>query len=215
MQAEDYSYVDDFRPDIFRMIPSDGRVIGSIGCGRGATEGRLVADGRDVHGVDVSREAIETASSRLTSARQISPDDYSPFEPNSLDGLILADVIEHIPEAWNVLARYVEAVKPGGWVVISVPNMRYIGALRTFVVGGDWPEYPMGVFDETHIQVMTHKRLARWCKAAGLQPEQEFDAYDFRFVRRNIHRAINIATFKILRSFLYFQIQIRYRKPLS
>ena len=208
----DYAYEDKCRLDIYRMIPSDGQIIGSIGCGRGATEARIVAEGREVHGVDVAPEAIEAAAKRLTSARQISPSDFAPFEPNSLDGLILADVIEHIPEAWTVLARYVEAVKPGGWVVISVPNMRYIGALSTFVLGGDWPEYPQGIFDRTHIQVMTHKRLARWCNTAGLEMEKEYDAYDFRFMRRNIHRVINLASFKLLKSFLYFQIQVRYRK---
>jgi 2-polyprenyl-3-methyl-5-hydroxy-6-metoxy-1,4-benzoquinol methylase len=208
----DYVYIDDFRPDIYRMIPTDGQVIGSIGCGRGATEERIVNEGREVHGVDVAPEAIEVAAKRLTSARQISPGDVAPFDRNSLDGLILADVIEHIPEAWTVLSRYVEAVKPGGWVVISVPNMRYIGALKSFVVGGDWPELPMGIFDRTHIQVMTHKRLARWCSNAGLELEKEYDAYDFRFVRRNIHRIINLASFRLLKSFLNFEIQARYRK---
>ena len=207
-----YLYADGFRPDIYRMVPPDGQTIGSIGCGRAATEARIVAEGREVHGVDVAPEAIEIATQRLTSMRQISPGDIAPFEPNSLDGLILADVIEHIPEAWTVLARYVEAVKPGGWVVISVPNMRYIGALREFVLGGDWPERPMGIFDQTHIQVMTHKRLGRWCSAAGLELEMEYDAYDFRFIPRNIHRIINFASFKLLKSFLYFQIQVRYRK---
>ncbi len=163
----DYPYVDLFHPDIFRMIPKDGQEIGSIGCGRGATESRIIAEGRRVHGVDVAEEAIEIAAQRLTTARLISPADMSPFKANSLDGLILADVIEHVPEAWTALLRYVEAVKPGGWVVISVPNMRYIGALRTFVIGGEWPELPMGIFDQTHLHVMTHKRLNRWCKAAG------------------------------------------------
>lgn len=208
----DYAYADDFRPDIYRMIPEDGTIIGSIGCGRAATEARLVDEGREVHGVDVAPDAISLASKRLTSARLISPSDLSPFQANSLDGLILADVIEHVPEAWAALASYVKAVKPGGWVVISVPNMRYIGALRAFVFGGDWPEVPMGIFDQTHIQVMTHKRLHRWCTAAGLRLEKEYDAYDFRFVRRNIHRLINLATFRLLKSFLNFEIQARYRK---
>lgn len=51
------------------MIPSDGLVIGVIGCGRANTEARLVNEGRQVHGVDVSQEAIEVAATRLTSAR--------------------------------------------------------------------------------------------------------------------------------------------------
>ena len=208
----DYAYLDEPRPDIYRMIPADGKVIGTIGCGRAATEAQLVREGREVHGVDVSAEAIATARTRLTSARVIDPADGSPFDENSLDGLILADVLEHLPMAWQRLQSFAEAVKPGGWVIISVPNNRYIEALAPLVLKGEWPEYPMGIFDETHLQVMTHKRLDRWCKAAGLRKEREFDLYDFRFLRRNVYRALNLATLRLFRSFLTFEVQARYRR---
>ena len=208
----DFVYLDEHRPDIYRMIPPDGEVIGTIGCGRAATEARLVAEGRKVHGVDVSAEAIETARTRLTSARVIDPAEDHPFEDNSLDGLILADVLEHMPRAWLKLKSFARAVKPGGWVVISVPNNRFIEALVPILFKGDWPEYPMGIFDETHLQVMTHKRLERWCREAGLSREREFDCYDYRFVRRNIYRAINLASFRLFRSFLTFEVQARYRR---
>jgi len=208
----DYVYLDDPRPDIRRMIPADGTVIGTIGCGRAATEAQLVREGRQVHGVDVSPEAIETALTRLTSARVIQPDEEHPFDDNSLDGLILADVLEHLPMAWLKLKSFTRAVRPGGWVVISVPNNRYIESLVPLLMKGDWPEYPMGIFDETHLQVMTHKRLDRWCRDAGLRKEAEFDLYDFSFFKRNLYRAINLATFRVFRSFLTFEVQARYRR---
>lgn len=207
-----YHYLDHFRDDIYRMIPPDGSIIGVVGCGRARTESRLVQEGRAVHGVDVSAEAIEVAKQRLTSARVIEAGNYHPFEVNALDGLILADVIEHIPMAWTALQSYSQMVKPGGWVVISVPNMRYYEALATFVIGGDWPEVPMGIFDHTHLQVMTHKRLRRWAAAAGLKFEREFDCYDFRFFRRNICRVMNVASLRLLKSFVNFEIQARFRR---
>lgn len=208
----DYVYLDQPRADITRMIPPDGKVIGTIGCGRASTEAELVKQGREVHGVDVSPEAIEAARERLTSARVIDPDEDHPFEDDSLDGLILADVLEHLPMAWLKLKSFVRAVKPGGWVVISVPNNRHVEVLLHLAMKGDWPEFPMGIFDQTHIQVMTHKRLDRWCKAAGLRKEREYDLYDFRFVRRNMYRALNLATFRLLRSFFTFEVQARYRR---
>ena len=210
--ASDYQYMDGLRPDILRMFPADGKVIGSIGCGRGATEAALVAEGREVHGVDVSAEAIETARTRLTSARVIDPSDEMPFEENSLDGLILADVIEHLPMAWLRLKSFVRTVKPGGWVAISVPNNRYIEAVWTLAVGGEWPEETMGIFDQTHIQVMTHKRLDRWCRAAGLKKEAEFNSYHYTPVRRQVSRALHYATFGLLKSFIMTQVQARYRR---
>src|SRR5581483_7885087 len=173
-----YVYSDTVRDDILRMIPPDGKTIGSIGCGTAATEAKLVEQGREVHGVDIAEEAIRLAAGRLTSARLISADDRNPFPTASLDGLILADVIEHIPCAWKALASFVEAVRPGGWVVISVPNMRGTEAMYQFLVKGDWPERDIGIFDRTHLQVMSKKRLARWCRDAGLAVEQWFPRYD-------------------------------------
>ena len=210
--TEDYAYLDLPRPDIYRMIPADGKIIGSIGCGRGATEARLVAEGREVHGVDVSPQAIEDARPRLTSARLIKPSEVSPFPESSLDGLILADVLEHLPMAWNKLRSFARAVKPGGWVVISVPNNRYADALFPFLFGGDWREQETGIFDQTHIQVMTHKRLDRWCRAAGLSKEVEFNCYDNRFLQRNIYRIMNLTSFGLLRSFFMYEVQARYRR---
>jgi hypothetical protein len=125
--------------------------------------------------------------------------------------LILADVIEHMPRAWSVLNDYVRMVKPGGWVVISVPNMRYLPALWVFTLRGDWPEQPLGIFDETHVQVMTHKRLARWCQSAGLSLEREYECYEWRPSRRRIFKLLNRLTLRFFKSLFNFEIQARYR----
>lgn len=208
-----YKYPDVVHDDILRMVPDDGKVIGSIGCGYAPTEAKLVADGRVVHGVDISEEAIAVAATRLTSARVINPTEFEPFEPDSLDGLILADVIEHIPNAWDVLASYARAVKPGGWVVISVPNMRNWYTLWQIIVRGDWPEDKWGIFDSTHLQFMTQKRLDRWGRQAGLKLDERFDRYN-QVVRRRwrrLERVVDLGTFRLLRSWLMFQLQCRYR----
>jgi SAM-dependent methyltransferase len=135
-----YQYSDAVRKDILRMIPADGGVLGSIGCGTAASEALLVKSGRIVHGVDISPDAIRVASSRLTTARVVDIDDRQPFAPNSLDGLILADVLEHMPAAWDALRSFAQSVRVGGWVVISVPNMLYLEALYQILWKRDWPE---------------------------------------------------------------------------
>jgi 2-polyprenyl-3-methyl-5-hydroxy-6-metoxy-1,4-benzoquinol methylase len=171
-----YAYLDGRRYDILGMIPSDGHSIGSIGCGMAWAEGQIVKEGRKVHGVDVSPIPIRVAAQRLTSARVISAEEREPFAPHSLDGLILADVLEHIPKAWVALESFVKSVRPGGWVVISVPNMRS-PLLLQFIIRGDWPERPSGIFDATHVQVLSRKRLERWCKQANLRIERWYDNY--------------------------------------
>lgn len=211
-----YVYADGVREDVLRIIPPDGRIIGSIGCGKGATEAFLVGQGREVHGVDIAPEAIAVARERLTSARLIAPNDWRPFAPASLDGLILADVLEHLPQAWDALRAYSQAVRPGGWVIISVPNHRSFFAAWQYAVRGDWPEPPVGLFDATHIQFMTRRRLARWCQSAGLRIEgwvNNWGPYGWR--RNRWLRLLNLATLGLLHDWFQYQIKAVCRKEAS
>jgi len=210
-----YHYHDVFREDIYDLVPPDGTEIATFGCGRAKTEERLVHEGRMVYGFDISEEAIATAKTRLSSAQRIEPGNYSPMPRHSVDGLILADVIEHLPDGKEALAALSDMVRPGGWVAISVPNMRYYGAVWTYLVGGDWPEQSVGLFDRTHLQFMTHKRLDRWAREAGLQREYVRNCYYFTFIRRNIERVLDRASFGLMKSFLYLEVEARYRKPSS
>jgi 2-polyprenyl-3-methyl-5-hydroxy-6-metoxy-1,4-benzoquinol methylase len=195
------------------MIPPDGRIIGSIGCWRGAVEAELVGQGRLVHGVDVNAEAIAIARSRLTSARVVEPDRLDHFELDSLDGLILADVIEHLPMAWNALRVFATFVKPGGWVVISVPNMRSLSVMYQWLARGDWPERRDGVFDSTHLQMMSRRRLTRWCQQAGLKLECWFDRYLYADSSRErwIGR-LDRLSLRCLNGWLQHQLQGRWRR---
>lgn len=208
-----YVYDDQRRDDILALVPEDGKVVGSIGCGYAATEAELVRNGRIVHAVDISAEAIAVAAGRLTSDRVVSPGESDLFPEANLDGLILADVIEHIPRAWEALRTFTDYPKPGGWVVISVPNMRQVEVLIEFLIHGDWPERPTGIFDATHLQVMTPKRLERWCGAAGLQVERWFDKYDPNGPRRTrFFRSIDTPTFRLAHGWFTYQLQVRCRK---
>lgn len=212
MHHTPYPYEDRPRPDILRMIPPDGHTIGSVGCGSAATEAILVQQGRIVHGVDVAPTAIEKAKTRITSARLIHPDDTKPFDDDSLDGLILADVIEHLPLAWHALANYAKAVRPGGWVVISTPNMRNLKVLHQFLIRGDWPEQPTGIFDATHLQVMTRRRLLRWCHAAQLRIEQWFDLYLSNRWKQTTLKILDLATLRLAHTWWLMELQLLARK---
>lgn len=207
-----YPYLDVLREDIMRMVPPDGKVIGSIGCGPANMEGALVKQGREVHGVDISPEALGVARTRITSVRLAQPDERVFFEDASLDGLILADVIEHLPRAWEALKIYARAVRPGGWVVISVPNMQGLRVLQTFVWRGEWPEKEQGLFDETHLQVTTYKRLERWANDAGLRLEEWFPYYLSELRYRKFLRLFNRVTFGTFNDYLHFEVQGRFRK---
>jgi SAM-dependent methyltransferase len=208
-----YQYDDSPRADILRMIPRDGKIIGSIGCGYAATETLLVKEGRIVHGVDIAKEVEPIARERLASFARIEPGAMIPWEKESLDGLILADVLEHIPAAWNALRTFAEFVRPGGWVAISVPNMQSWEVWNKFMFHGDWQEKEQGIFDATHVQMMSRRRLLRWCEAAGLEPERFFDQYDPQGPRRRrFFCCVDWLTLRLVHNWWMYQIQGVFRK---
>ena len=201
-----YTYADHLRTHIIEMIPeASGRILGSIGCGQARTEGALVEMGFQVHGLDMAEQAIEVAKKRITSAKVIQGDELMPFAEESLDGLLLLDVLEHMPQAWNRLKHFSKTVKKGGWVIISVPNMLFVSAIKQYLIKGDWPEDDEGIFDETHIQFMTHKRVERWANQAGLQLGFWQDAYPYGYWEHKFYKAADLATFKFGKSFLHHQ----------
>ena len=208
MEAEKkYTYADHLRTHIIEMIPeTSGRVLGSIGCGQARTEGALVAKGFEVHGVDMSAKAIEVAEKRITSAKVVNGDELMPFAEESLDGLLLLDVLEHMPEAWSRLEYFTKMVKKDGWVIISVPNMLFARAIKQYLVKGDWPERDAGIFDETHIQFMTYKRVKRWANQSGLKFGFWQDAYPYGYWEHKFYKATDLATLKLGRSFLHEQV---------
>jgi SAM-dependent methyltransferase len=48
-----------------------------------------------------------------------------PFGDGSFDAVTLLDVLEHIPDDAAAAAEALRVVRPGGWVLVSSPNLRW------------------------------------------------------------------------------------------
>ena len=91
------------------------------GCGWGTTLLALEKRGYQVTGMDVSRKALGLLD---TPGRDLVLADLSRPVPQGVDqfDVVLAlDVIEHIDDDQDAVAKLGQMVKPGGWVVVSVP----------------------------------------------------------------------------------------------
>jgi 2-polyprenyl-3-methyl-5-hydroxy-6-metoxy-1,4-benzoquinol methylase len=100
------------------------------GCGTGALSRWLVARGCGVLGVDASREMVGAANQsaqlqnfserldfvRITSVAHLALDD------GAVDGVLCSSVLEYVPDPSACLAEFARVLKPGGLLVVSVPN---------------------------------------------------------------------------------------------
>jgi SAM-dependent methyltransferase len=103
--------------DVTRHFPRDARLL-DVGCG-----GAWLGDHFDRYtGIDVSPEAVEAARSRGRQVLLVDGAEPLPFEEASFDGVVLKDVLEHVPDPVALVREVRRVLRPGGTVFASSPD---------------------------------------------------------------------------------------------
>ncbi|MCH8826043.1 MAG: methyltransferase domain-containing protein [Chloroflexi bacterium] len=104
-----------------------GKVL-DIGCGPGVTVDFLSQEGCDVHGVDISEQMVDECKVRFAdrpnahfSTGRIENLDFADA---SFDAVLSMGVVEYIVDDKKAVAEMARVTKPGGTVIITVPNRR-------------------------------------------------------------------------------------------
>ena len=149
------------------LLPAGGRVL-DLGCASGGLLALLRPRAGHLAGLELSRSAAAAAAQIGDEVVQGSIEDPDlPFAPGSYDVVVLADVIEHLPRPQAALARAIGWARPGGAVVVSVPNIAHWRA-RLTLARGQWPSHDSGTFDSSHLRFFTHASLDGLLRDAGL-----------------------------------------------
>jgi SAM-dependent methyltransferase len=139
-----------------------GRDILEIGCGEG-----MMFDGTSVSPVqmDVSMTRVGRAAGRCRLL--LCADGYQlPFAANSFTAVLLVAVLEHTREPWRLLAEARRVLKPGGRVIMVVPNDVTMSIGRLLL--GKFPiRYP------DHLTFTTPGRMRTWL-ADGFRIREAF-----------------------------------------
>ncbi|MDP3722446.1 MAG: class I SAM-dependent methyltransferase [Candidatus Omnitrophota bacterium] len=92
-----------------------------------------------------------------------------PWEDGEVfDVLICADVLEHLRHPLTSLRRLTQLVRPGGQVIVSLPNA-VNWTVRLMVACGRFDYATKGLLDDAHLRFFTHASGRRLLEEAGLR----------------------------------------------
>lgn len=103
-------------------IPPDGKLL-DYGCGSGVFAAKMRDRGWDARGMDFSAHAAESARSNFGLEVIHGDLPHAAVPPNSLDAITLRAVLEHVHDPHRLLREAAAALKPGGYLFVSVPNL--------------------------------------------------------------------------------------------
>ena len=162
------------RPEMVSYVPEDAELILDVGCSSGGFGQLLMARNPKarVIGIEMFEPAARKASLALTEVYTGTVQEhYSAIiaKYGRFDVVTMNDVLEHIADTEQALEIVGALLKPGGRLVISVPNVRYYPVLKQLMIDGDWRYQDYGVLDRTHLRFFTRKSIVRALKQSGLQ----------------------------------------------
>lgn len=168
------------RDDVIRMIPRPlGRVL-DVGCGPGFTGAALMSLGAsEVWGIERDPELAHDARSRISRVHQIDLErDPTEGLPGSFfDAILYADVLEHLVDPWQVLARQRELLAPGGSIVVSLPNVRNLRVTLPLVLQGRWDYVDEGLMSIGHLRFFTTRTMRSMIEGGGYRIVEHAGTY--------------------------------------
>jgi 2-polyprenyl-3-methyl-5-hydroxy-6-metoxy-1,4-benzoquinol methylase len=150
------------------LIGAGKRVL-DVGCAGGHLARVLVERGCTVSGVEYDAAAAEEARPVL---EQLVIGDLEQLDlaaelgTGGFDVVVFGDVLEHLRDPLPVLRGALPLLAPGGYVVISVPNIAH-GAVRLSLLKGRFDYKPLGLLDSTHVRFFTRDTLRGFLREGG------------------------------------------------
>ena len=122
-------------------VRGQGRLL-DFGCGHGKLLRRMSAAGWDVVGLDFSEQAVAAVRQAGLKAYQGTLP-HPEIPPQSFDAVVMEHALEHVPDPLPVLRAAREVLRPGGVLLVHVPNFQAWEVMRfgEFAIQVDLPRH--------------------------------------------------------------------------
>lgn len=120
----------------------------------------------ELYGIELEKAAASIASNYAKiynlDLEAFSTEDWQ----EKFDVVIMGDILEHLRDPWKTAARMYEILKPGGKIIISVPNITHVSIFRR-MLSGHWDYEDAGILDRTHLRFFARAEVIALLENAG------------------------------------------------
>lgn len=174
----DKGYYENTRSELAFILPNQYSKVLEIGCGSGKFRQNLHQE-HEYWGVEPVAKIAALAQVNLGNVLIGSYQDVENLIPDDYFDLVICnDVIEHMPDHDWFLESIKSKLSADGYLVASIPNVRYVHNMYELIIKRDWEYREAGILDRTHLRFFTMKSLLRTLnqhafsvkKIAGINP---------------------------------------------
>ena len=161
-------------------IVAPGRQLLDIGCGSGLFCAQIAHHCDSVFGLEIAHAPLQAARALGVLSVQADVSEYGlPFNDTSFDTVTLLSVLQYLSDPAAALAESRRVLRPGGRVLLSVPNMRTVGKIWRLVFRGVFPTTSQDTvgYDGGTIHYFCVSDVDRLLKAAGFGPIDHYGIY--------------------------------------
>jgi ubiquinone/menaquinone biosynthesis C-methylase UbiE len=168
--ASSFDYFNCLRKEMLTFIPSNCKKLLDVGCGAGNFGGLIKKTlGAEVWGIDPSTTVTGLTNKVLDHFINDFFSEKLDLPSKYFDVVTFNDSLEHFSDPFPPLELSRRLLKPGGVLVCSIPNVRYIENLKHLFFEMDWKYEDSGIRDRTHLRFFTKKSIVRTLEEAGYQ----------------------------------------------
>lgn len=168
--ADVYAHANPFFVRAVRAYPGRPEVL-DVGCWNG-TLGRVLMRESNALIDGIERDAAQACDARTVGYRYVDVADLDRGVPvadgRTYDFILFGDVLEHLVQPDSVLAELVMRLKPGGRVILSLPNIGFVANRLTHLLGR-WDYKDYGILDRTHLRFFTRSSMVALVESVGLR----------------------------------------------
>ena len=183
-----------------------GSLVLEIGCGAGIFLDKLKMSGSKAEGLELNSKAIADCKAKGLNVHAELIESFAQKNQNGYDVVCSFQVLEHVAEVKSFLTSALTALKPGGKLIISVPNSHPYFLKHDKYHTLNMPPHHSGLWNKTSLEKLTTCFPMR-LESMKTEPLKEYKEWYLTQVKYYEHKGSILATFmKLVPRFVYKSI---------